>query len=163
MRTHALIMVNGRTGIPEAKNDGEIRPVWGDERGRFVIKSFNQSKGALDVSVIDPALMTEIRRVFPQLTAPGNTAGVEVSTVHNHTFSVDVANINTSVDIRFEGRIGDGTFENIDESDADITISANGTRIYYLSNFEIDELRCVFVSESGGTTATLDFKYKGGN
>jgi len=67
---------------------------------------------------------------------------------------VTLANKNTSVVVRLEGSI-DGT--NYAPIIANQTISANGTTSYSVSDRPVKFIKPVFVSEAGGTDATVLF------
>jgi len=96
------------------------------------------------------------RYVNAQLTAPGNgtTFKVDQLGAPNALCRVVVAAINTNVIVRVEQSVN-SNFSTIDQRTPDTTITANG-------NYEIDYqirhpfVRVVFVSETGGTAATLD-------
>jgi hypothetical protein len=78
----------------------------------------------------------------------------------NYVLFVTVASINTNVIIALEGSI-DGT--NWSKIIANTTITANGTTHYNLANHPMRYVRPVFVSESGGTAATVLFSLGTGN
>lgn len=110
---------------------------------------------------------------FTQLVAPGVTDEVSVEGAKNHTTSVTVASINTNVLLQVEGSV-DGTnyfklpLEDVVVSGLAITsnvatITANGTYLLYVKDVTIKNIRTNFVSESGGTAATIDILYLGGN
>lgn len=104
-----------------------------------------------------------------QLTAAGNTGSVNVKGSNDHTAQITVATINTNVIVQLEGTI-DGTdffilpLEGVVISGLAITanvatITANGTFLLYVKDVGITEIRLKFVSESGGTAATIDTKF----
>lgn len=110
---------------------------------------------------------------FTQLVVPGVTDEVSVEGAKNHTTSVTVASINTNVLLQVEGSV-DGTnyfklpLEDVVVSGLAITsnvatITANGTYLLYVKDVTIKNIRTNFVSESGGTAATIDVLYLGGN
>jgi hypothetical protein len=78
----------------------------------------------------------------------------------NYSLFVTVAAINTNVIIALEGSI-DGT--NWSKVIANTTLTANGTTHYNLVNHPLKFIRPVFVSESGGTAATVLFSIAAGN
>lgn len=94
---------------------------------------------------------------FTQLTAPGSTTGLRVSNNIYHTMQYKLANKNTNVVVKLQGSLDNTNWFDIT---SEATQTANGT--YYLS-FEgiIKYIRFTFVSESGGTAATLDVIYLG--
>ena len=96
---------------------------------------------------------------FTQLTAAGNTESISVKSENHHTFQVVVASINTSVDYNVQGSLDGTNFFDLEASD--IQQTANGT--YYLTypNMPLQEVRCSFKAEAGGTAVTLDFTYEG--
>lgn len=66
------------------------------------------------------------------------------------TFQVTVAGIGTNVVIRFEGSVDGVSYFNLDASGADTTITANGTRGYFITA-PVQYVRARLVSLSGGT------------
>ena len=102
---------------------------------------------------------------YTLLTAPasGDSASVYLPpsiVAKNFTLFVTVASINTNVIIALEGSI-DGT--NWSKIIANNTITANGTTHYNVANHPVKFIRPVFVSESGGTAATVLFSIAAGN
>ncbi len=104
-----------------------------------------------------------------QLTATGNTDAVSVEGAEDHTSQITVAAINTNVVVQLEGTV-DGTnffilpLEGVVISGLAITanvatITANGTYLLYVKDVAIKQIRLKFVSESGGTAATIDTKF----
>ena len=69
------------------------------------------------------------------------------------TWQVNVSDIGTNVVIRFEGSLDDQEFFNLDSSEADTTITANGATGYALSDTPVKFVRLRLVSLSGGTPA----------
>lgn len=97
--------------------------------------------------------------INPVLTAPGNGNLLQVAV--NNTFStqsytliVTVATIDTNVVVCLEGSIDGTTFAPII---ANQTITANGSFAYSVSGQPVKWVRPKFVSESGGTAATVTF------
>ena len=84
------------------------------------------------------------------LTAAGVTASVITAGV-NLCFQVTVSGIGTNVVIRFEGSLDDSNFFNLDQSNTDTTITANGTYGYALAGCPVQYVRLRLVSVSGGT------------
>lgn len=111
-------------------------------------------------------------KTFSQLTAAGTTSSEDVSGVNNHNVSVTVASINTNVIIALEGSL-DGTnyFEIPVDNSSDVatgaltlnrmTITANGTYSLHVKNYSLNSIRLNFVSEAGGSAATIDAVYQG--
>jgi len=93
------------------------------------------------------------------LTAPGSTAAYTATVKGTaHVMSVTVATINTSVVVRFEGSVDNTNWYNM--AAADTTISAN-TTVAITSSTLAPYVRGTFVSEAGGTDATVEFNYYG--
>jgi len=93
------------------------------------------------------------------LSAPA--AGTPLQVAVNNTFStsaytliVTVASVDTNVIIKLEGSV-DGT--NYAPIIANQTITANGTTVYSVSGRPVKWLRTNWVSEAGGTAATVTF------
>ena len=102
---------------------------------------------------------------YPLLSAPasGDSTSVYLPptiVTKNYSLFVTVASINTNVIIALEGSI-DGT--NWSKIIANTTITANGTTHYTVANHPMKYVRPVFVSESGGTAATVLFSLGAGN
>lgn len=102
---------------------------------------------------------------YTVLTAPGSGESTSVYlppsiVAKNFTLFVTVASINTNVIVALEGSI-DGT--NWSKIIANTTITANGTTHYNVANHPVKFIRPVFVSESGGTAATVLFSVAAAN
>ena len=100
-----------------------------------------------------------IFNVGSALTAPGNGTAVQVAVNNffattNNTLVVKVASKNTNVVIRLEGSIDGSEWVTIL---ANTTISSNGNTIYTVADTPLKWIRPVFVSEAGGTDATVTF------
>jgi len=96
---------------------------------------------------------------YDTLTAPGSGVATPVQLgssirTRNYTLFVTVASVNTNVIVALEGSI-DGT--NYSKIIANNTINANGTTHYNIANHPVKFVQPVFVSESGGTAATVLF------
>jgi hypothetical protein len=104
-------------------------------------------------------------RTYPELTAPASGESTSVYlppsiVAKNFSLFVTVAAINTNVIVALEGSI-DGT--NWSKIIANSTITANGTTHYNVANHPVKFIRPVFVSESGGTAATVLFSIAAAN
>ena len=102
---------------------------------------------------------------YPTLDAPASGASTSVyfppSVVSkNFCLFVTVATINTNVVVALNGSI-DGT--NWSKIITNQTITANGTTHYNVANHPVKFIQPVFVSESGGTAATVLFSISAGN
>ena len=78
----------------------------------------------------------------------------------NFSFFVTVGSINTNVIVALNGSI-DGT--NWSKIIANNTITANGTTHYNVANHPVKFIQPIFVSESGGTAATVLFSIAASN
>ena len=99
------------------------------------------------------------------LTAPATCADTSVYlpptiVAKNFSLFVTVASVNTNVIVALEASI-DGT--NWAKIIANTTITANGTTHYNVANHPVKFIRPVFVSESGGTAATILFSIAAAN
>ena len=102
---------------------------------------------------------------YPTLTAPATCADTSVYlppsiVAKNYSLFVTVAGINTNVIVALDGSI-DGT--NWSKVIANTTITGNGTTHYTVANHPLKFIRPIFVSESGGTAATVLFSIGAGN
>ena len=93
------------------------------------------------------------------LSAPAVGTALQVAvnnlfSTKDYTLIVTVASVNTNVVVRLEGSV-DGT--NYAPIIANQTITANGTTIYSVSGRPVKWIRTNFVSETGGTAATVTF------
>ena len=84
------------------------------------------------------------------LTSAGVTDS-QVTTGLNLAFQVTVASVGTSVTIRLEGSVDDENYFNLDESETDTTLTANGTYGYALNGCPVKYVRLRLVSIDGGT------------
>lgn len=98
--------------------------------------------------------------VWDQLTAAGTTDAIWVRGYTEHTIAVTIAAIDTSVDVRIEGKIGGADWFNLDDSNADTQFGTDGTYQFHAER-TIDEIRFNFVTEAGGANATLNPAYAG--
>jgi hypothetical protein len=73
------------------------------------------------------------------------------------TYQVTIASIGTSVVIRFEGSLDGVSYFNLEQNNADYTITANGTTGYCLSGCPVNYARLRLVTITGGSpsVATL--------
>lgn len=95
-----------------------------------------------------------------QLTAVGVSKTFPTLQNTHHTIVALVDNINTNVVLRAEGTIDGTNYFNLSDADTDRTITAGGPYAFVFYGI-LKGIRIRFVSESGGTTATVDVKYIG--
>ena len=84
------------------------------------------------------------------LTGAGVTDS-QVTTGLDLVFQVTVASVGTSVTIRLEGSVDDENYFNLDETENDTTLTANGTYGYALNGCPVKYVRLRLVSIGGGT------------
>lgn len=97
---------------------------------------------------------------FTQLTAAGTTASLNVGDLSEHVLQYTVAAINDNVVLRMEGSVDGTNWFNLSSENVDVTVVANGSNAFVYSG-KVNYVRGRFVSESGGTDATVDFSYTG--
>jgi len=103
---------------------------------------------------------------LPQLTAAATaTESIDLRgqsplvLFSNALFAITVAAITTNVVVRAQGSLDNVNWFSLDFDEEDATYTANGTyAIRYDGDGEIRYIRIYWVSESGGTAATLDVK-----
>jgi len=97
-----------------------------------------------------------------QLTVPGATPNLSAENYNQGTFQYVIGTIDTDVVVRFEGSLDGTNFYNLDVTEADTTQTTNGT---FAAKFTGKNkfVRFNFVSESGGTAATIDVDIMLGN
>ena len=93
------------------------------------------------------------------LSAPATGTALQVAvnnlfSTKDYTFIVTVASVDTNVIVCLEGSV-DGT--NYAPIIANQTLTANGTTIYSVSGRPVKWIRTKWVSEAGGTAATVTF------
>ncbi len=93
------------------------------------------------------------------LSAPATGTALQVAvnnlfSTSNYTLIVTVASVDTNVIVCLEGSV-DGT--NYAPIIANQTITANGTTSYSVSGRPVKWIRTKWVSEAGGTAATVTF------
>lgn len=96
---------------------------------------------------------------YSEMTAPasGETTLVQLYPklkTQNYTLFATVANINTNVVVALNGSIDGANWSKLITNQ---TITANGTSHYNIANHPVKYVQPVFVSESGGTAATVLF------
>lgn len=97
----------------------------------------------------DPVTFTET-----QLTAPGTTTSRDARGYQFLQFLLTVANINDSIDVRVEGSHNNSTWFPLGD---DYIIRQNGQdMITFAYPQPLNYVRLNWVSEAGGTNATLD-------
>ena len=84
------------------------------------------------------------------LTTTGVTSS-QVTTGINLCFQIVLAGVGTDVVIRLEGSLDDTNFFNLDETEQDTTLTANGTYGYALNGCPVKFVRVRLVSIAGGT------------
>lgn len=101
------------------------------------------------------------------LSAPGSTAPLYVGRLRNHTLQYIVANINTNIVLKVEGSLDPENttpasinWFNLAENNDTFTIITNITDAF-ASFSALNWIRLTFVSETGGTDATIAVKYCG--
>lgn len=121
----------------------------------------------LPVQILPPSTSanTYVTYTETQLTAPGTTTTRNFAAYKRATCWVNLASINTSVTVQIEGRpTSSGSWyslipRSLNASPASETLTGNGLYVYQVDT-TAEELRFNFVSESGGTTATLDVVWR---
>lgn len=94
----------------------------------------------------------------PQLTAPGSTQALDVTAFPRVHCQYVIASINTNVVVRLEGS-NDGTnWSNLAQGEVDTTRTTNGV-FSFITTAPLFRVRFTFVSESGGTAATIDVRF----
>ena len=72
-----------------------------------------------------------------------------------------IAGITTNVVVRLRGSLDNVNWFNLDEGDSDVTYTANGTYgIQWEGYGDINYVDLYWVTEAGGTAATLDVQFK---
>ena len=93
------------------------------------------------------------------LSAPAVGTALQVAqnnffSTRDYTLIVTVASVNTNVIVRLEGSVDVTNYAPII---ANQTITANGTTVYSVAGRPVKWIRTNWVSEAGGTAATVTF------
>lgn len=96
------------------------------------------------------------KTTWAQLTAPATTSSFSMVGYTKATLAFVLASINTNVVVRAEGSLDGTNWFNLSQTNTDTTLTANGTYAFNVSSVACDFIRFNFVSESGGTAATID-------
>lgn len=88
------------------------------------------------------------------LTAPGSTDVVKMYGSKGFIIAYTVASIDTNVVVRIDGSLDNSNWFNAAEESLTMTHTANGTYAAK-SETEFPFIRLTFVSEAGGTAATI--------
>jgi hypothetical protein len=119
------------------------------------LNTFNAVDYAPSGSVIDLGQIsaaTEFSHKIKVIDDKGNKYGVN--------FQYTIAGITTSLVVRLQGSFDGVNWFNLDDEEQDITQTANGTYSVTYKEGETVFVRFYFVSETGGTAATIDIKAK---
>ena len=97
------------------------------------------------------------------LSAPGATDAFTVKDYNLITAQYTVASIDTSLVVRLEGSLDGANWFNLSSDNGDTTITQNGTyAMSFSSPIKLDHIRFRFVTETGGTSATIAVILRGG-
>ena len=95
---------------------------------------------------------------FTTLAAPGATSDVlDMGGCEDIVFQYTIATMNTTVVVRGEGSLDNSSWFNLDTDEQDTTQTADGTYAMQYSG-RVGFVRFRFVSETGGTAATVAIK-----
>lgn len=166
------VMIGGKvfTDVPTAEANGDVVAFWMDAYRRLVLRGADLTSYTLAISDPNPALMRKYGpHTWPQLAAPGVTTSFNCENWKNIIIAVTVASIDTNVVVQAEGSMDDTNFFPIAARDNSITVPAgnwtisgaqgtaiaNDTYALHLKPVSMNHLRFRFVSEAGGTNATI--------
>jgi hypothetical protein len=99
----------------------------------------------------DERLQSKQYVTLDTLTATGVTENGLSYGAQAITYQVTVGTIGTSVVIRFEGSLDGVSYFNLEQNNADYTITANGTTGYCLSGCPVNYARLRLVTITGGS------------
>lgn len=123
-----------------------------------VFSSIADAKTQID-AMLDTSNVLPIETDLGILSAPGVSASISAAIHTQGTYQVTVANIDTSVTVRAEGSLDGVVWYNLDFKNVDTVRTANGTFAMTFSKRTNKFVRFNFVSEAGGTAATLAVKF----
>ena len=133
------------------KHNGEIIPMAVDNSGHLILNATDVQTSADSISTT----VSQVSFTETQLTAVGTTTSRSMVGYNQALITATVANINTNVVVRVEIS-NDGTnWTNASVLNTDTTITTNKTEAFVFSGCPAN-IRFNFVSESGGTAATIN-------
>ena len=165
-----VIGAKAESTVPAEVSDGDAVAQWTDTFGRQILKGTNLSLGTLDVSEVAPAeLITQKQTGITQLTETGDTTEINVEDYSIYGYSMTVANVggagSTNVIVELQGSIDETNYatlpldntavSNASISNNQMTITTSGTYMIY-SSAPVVDVRLNWVTETGGSTATID-------
>jgi hypothetical protein len=150
--------------FPTEVTNGYGVALLGDLAGRIIIKGYDFSAGGIRIVDPAPACQQKLGPItFAQLTAPGSTVVTNVVPYKNFSWVVKVGSINTNVIVQVDGSHNNTDFYNLAGIGLTTTIIANGVYEIAIMNAATAYTRLTFISEDGGTDATLDCTLMAGN
>lgn len=154
---NALVTRNVGGGDASAANQTALNTLVGAviERLTSILTTLPATLGVKTQALSFSAGVAQDKNVWAQLTAPGVTSAFSMVGYKHATVSVTVATINTSVTLRVEGSLDGTNWFNLSANDTDTTYTANGT-YGFVVEATVDNIRLNFVSEAGGTAATVN-------
>jgi hypothetical protein len=161
-------MIGGKvsSSIPVELADGKLAALFIDTFRRLVLRGSNLDGYSLFVNDPNPALMRKYGpHAFAALAAPGVTLEFNVENWTNIIIAVTLASINTDLVVQAEGSLDDAVWFPCPVYDNSIagwaisgaqgTATADDTYALCLKPMAMNWVRLNFVSESGGTDATV--------
>lgn len=161
-----------QTGQAGSVNEHGVVAPWFDELGRQIIKGYNTSENALDVLEQSPAL-TDTSGPFSEtgLTEPGFTSQQNILNYELITYQTTISSIDTNVVLEIEqsndasnwftSRLENTAVTGMSIANNQVTVTENGT-FGLTTRRQGQWSRLQFVSESGGTSATVSANFLAG-
>lgn len=159
--------------VPTEVADADTVALWLDTFGRQILAGYDQSQGALQTSPLSAGGRNVVEATHAQLTAPGDTAPINVSLYDEHCFQIVVASVDTNVIFGIQASLDGTNYGRLSLADAadqvvgstiseeQDTVTVDGT--YFLRiRGQFKFLKFTFEDENGGTAVTLDVTYMGG-
>jgi len=150
--------------VPPAVTDGQVVRPWYDLCGRLVQLATNLAQASLDVSDVAPAQMQIQKETgWTALSAPAaETPAINVQDYENHTVEYIIETIDTSVDLIIWGSIDGGTTW-FKLSEFTVLAADDQTDSVVFTGVKVEQIKCEFDAEVGGTAAVVTFKIMSGN
>ena len=170
--THTC-MVGGKvfTGVPAAEANGDLAAPWIDENRRIILYSFAFTSEALQIEDVAPAVQAPFEPVaMAQLVAPGATDPIEMFDFDRLAVQIILANRDTNVIVELQGSLDGTNYFSLCPENAVITglaIAGSQATITADGTYQLTSKPCAarygrfnWISEAGGTAATIDVMLK---
>jgi len=147
-----LIGSIAETTVPSAVSDGDAVAIWVDEYGRPVLKGFNTSVDALDVNVVNHALLSRLGPItnLSAVGAVGAGTAVDVSNYNKHTVHIVATGVVSGATVDVDHSLNGTNWVNISST----SVATSGNTEIAISDVAYRYLRTNIPTYMDGTYST---------